>query len=202
MRKRSLSDIAADELLYKNPLLIRMLGLSTAVFASTAAKNALAMGLCALAVLMLSAVTLSVLRGVITDASRKWCVLFTVCGYTTLVHLFVRAFFHGADAALGIYLPLIAVSGLCFTHGSAIASRVSPVPALLDALFVGLGYLAAMTVAAVIRELFGMGSFFGIRIFNGGVAFLATPAGGFILFGILAAAVTYFSGKRRDSDEL
>ena len=149
MRKRSLSDIATDGLFFKNPLLIKMLGLCTAVFASASIKGALAMGICTLAVLLLSALTLSLIRGVITDESRKWCVLFTVCGYTTLVHLFVRAFFHGADAALGVYLPLIAVSGLCFTHGAVIASKTSAVPALLDALFVGFGYLFAIIAAAL-----------------------------------------------------
>lgn len=202
MKKRTLSDIASDGLLFRNPLLIRMLGLCTAVFASASAKNALTFGLCTMAVLVLSALTLSLLRGIITDTSRKWCVLFTICGYTTLVNLFVQAFFQQADAELSIYMPLIAVSGLCFTHGSAVASRVSAMPALLDSFFVGLGYLFAMTVTGVIRELFGTGRVFGIRIFDGGAAFLATPAGGFIVFGILAAAVTYFSGKRRDSDEL
>lgn len=201
MKNRSIKSLALDGLFYKNPLLIRLLGLCTAVFACGTLKGALAMGACTMAVLLLSALTLSLLKGLITDEARPVSVLFIVCGYTTAVQLFVKASFPETDALLGIYLPLIAVSGLLFTHGAEFSSKNGVPASLLDALFTGLGYTAAMVTAAALRELFGRGQLFGIKIFSGGAAFLATPAGGFIVLGLLAAVLSFFTRRRRDRDD-
>ena len=141
MKKRTVSWLAADGLLFKNPLLVKMIGLCTAVFACGTVKDALGMGLCTLVVLVLSSLTLSALRGMLTNGARKAATLFIVCGFTTLVHLFVKAYFPELDASLGIYIPLIAVGGLCYSFGVGFASKAPVLSSLAGSVFQGLGYL-------------------------------------------------------------
>lgn len=201
MKKRTVSGLAADGLLFKNPLLVKMIGLCTAVFACGTVKDALGMGLCTLVVLVLSSLTLSALRGIVTENARGAATLFVVCGFTTVVHLFVKAYFSGLDVSLGIYIPLIAVGSLCYSFGVGFASKAPIVSTLAGSVFHGLGYLVAMLAAAVIRELFGRGQLFGHSIFGGGMTFLTTPAGGFIVLGLLAAVLSFFTRKRRDKND-
>ncbi len=201
MRNRSIISIAADSLLYKNPLLYGLLGLCTAVFASTTLEKALIMGLCTGICLVLGSLTVSALRSFTDDTFRPITVILTVSGFAAAITLFVRGFFPQSYEGIGVYLPLIAFSGLCYSHGANYAAKNGIVSTLVDAVFTAIGYAAAMVLTALVREVFGRGELFGKEIMGSGIYFLTTPAGGFICLGILAAFVSFLSRKRRDKDD-
>ncbi len=62
----------------------------------------------------------------------------------------------------------------------------------------GLGFTAAITILASIREIFGSGSFLGQDIMGSGyqpMSLLITPAGGFLTLGILLVIVNLIRKK-------
>lgn len=198
MKNRSISTLLCEGVLYKNPLLVKMLSLSVAVLACGTLKTALVLGLCTTLSMMLSAPTVSALKGLLTEKTRAVASLFISCGYVSAVCLFVKACIPSADAS---YLPLIAFSGLCLSFCVGFAAKNSVTSSLAGACFSGLGYTAAVLVTAFIRELFGSGKLFGAALFNGGISFLTTPAGGFVCLAFIAAAVSFITNRRRGEDE-
>lgn len=198
MKNRSLSTLLGDAVLYKNPLLVKLLSLSVAVLACGTLKGALVLGLCTIVSMMLSALTVSAVKGLLTEKTRAVASLFICSGYVSAVCLFVKACMPQAYAS---YLPLIAFSGLCLSFCTGFAAKNGIGSAFISAFFSGLGYTAALMVTAFVRELFGRGELFGVNVFNGGVAFLTTPAGGFVCLAFIAAAVSFINSKRRSEDE-
>ncbi len=201
MRNRSIISVAADSLLYKNPLLYGLLGLCTAVFASATLKGALIMGLCTALCLILSSLTISALRSFTDDNFRPFTVILIVSGYAAAITLFVKGFFPQSYEIVGVYLPLIAFSGLCYSHGINYADKNGIVSTLVDGVFTAIGYSAAMLIVAFVREFLGRGELFGKKLIGNGLYFIATPAGGFICLGMLAAFISFVSRKRRDKND-
>jgi len=200
MRKRGIGYYAKHAIVFSNPLLTQLLGLCTAVFACKTVKSALIMGACTTIVLVLSAVTVSALRGVMPKSARRGVSIAVICGYVTALQLLLKAYMPWADNTLGVFVPLIAVSGLAFVYTADLAARLSFGIAVSASLFGGIGYTLATVLAAAVIELFGSGSLFGTKVM-GGAHMLTTPAGAFICFGLLAAAVRFISRKRRDEDD-
>ena len=94
--------------------------------------------------------------------------------------------------ALGIFLPLITVNCIVLGRAEAFASKNGVLPSAFDGLVMGLGYTAALLVLAMIRELFGQGSLFGIDVFGSGyspVLMMILPSGAFIVLGCMIAVV-------------
>ena len=61
--------------------------------------------------------------------------------------------------------------------------------AALDGLFMGVGFMLGLMVMALVREVLGLGQFFGIELWTGfSIGMLTTSAGGFLVFGLLIAA--------------
>lgn len=201
MKKRRIGYYAKHGLAYSNPLLTQLLGLCTAVFACKTVKTALAMGICTTVVLVLSAVTVSALRRVIPKGARRGVSIAVICGYVTALQLILKAFLPWVDNALGVFVPLIAVSGFVFIYTAELAARLGLGTAVCASLFSGIGYTLATVVVAAVIELFGSGSFLGTKVMGGGAHMLTTPAGAFICLGLLAAAVRFISRKRRDEDD-
>ena len=201
MKNRRIISVLIDGLIYQNPLLVKMLSLSVAVLACASLKDAFIVGFCTLIALVLSSVTVSAIKNVLTEATKTLSCLFIITGYVSVICVIVKACFPNVDADVGYYLPFIAASGRClsFCAGFAVKNSISSVA--FGALSSGLGYMAALVVSAFVRELFGRGELFGISLFDGGITFLATPAGGFICFAFLAAAVSYISNRRRDNND-
>ncbi len=201
MKNRSLSTVLMDGILYKNPLLVKMLSLSVAVLACGTCKDALALGICTFLTLLLSSLTLSAVRKILTEGTKTLACLFISCGYVSVIAVAVKACFPTLHEEIGTLLPFIAASGLCLSFGAGFASKNGISSTLVGAVASGLGYMAALLVTAAVRELFGRGTLFGITAFGGGIPFLTTPAGGFICLAFIAALVSFINSKRRDEND-
>jgi len=98
--------------------------------------------------------------------------------------------------ALGIFLPLIAVNCVIFARAEMFANKNKVFDSILDALGMGIGFTIAVLLLAVIREVLGSGSIFGIMLpavshFN--LPILTMAPGGFIVFGCLIALINKIS---------
>ncbi len=151
-------------LVKENPVLVLVLGTCPTLATSTSISNALGMGLAATVVLLCSNVVISALRKVIPDKVRIPCYIVLIAGFVTMVQMLVKAFAPALDAALGIYLPLIVVNCIILGRAEMFANKNKIFDSAVDALGMGAGFTLALSLMALIREVFGNGTFFGLPI--------------------------------------
>ena len=169
----------------ENPLLILFLGACTAMGATTTLLGAVAMGVAALVVMVLSALVITALKKVIPECARIPSVVIILTAFVSIVQMLMNAFLPEIYQMLGIYVAVAAVDLLIF--GTADESCV------VRAVKNGLRFLVILVIMGLVREVLGSGSVAGFDI-----AFLAdytipvmTKApGGFVVYSILAAVIS------------
>ncbi len=174
----------------ENPVLRLVLGTCPTLAVSTAAINGIGMGVSATLVLLGSNIAISLLRNVIPDKVRIPAFITIIATFVTIIQMLVKAFLPSIDSALGIYLPLIVVNCIILARAEMFASKNPVLPSILDALGMGIGFTAALTLMGMIRELIGAGTLFGISVTQSYIdpmIILILPPGGFFVFGVLVA---------------
>ena len=86
----------------ENPVLRLVLGTCATLAVSTAASNAIGMGLATTFVLVCSNAVISLLRKVIPDKVRIPSYITIIAGFVTIVQMFIKAYSPDLDKALGI----------------------------------------------------------------------------------------------------
>lgn len=176
----------------ENPIFKMVIGICSALAVTTAASNGIAMGMALTFVLTCSSILVSILRNVIPSTVRIPCYIIVVATFTTVVDLFMKAYFPALYEVMGIFIPLIVVNCIVLARAEAFASKVSVARATADALGMGLGYTWAITLISMIRELMGEGTLFGYQVmgesFTPWVSAILPP-GAFIVMGILVGLI-------------
>lgn len=174
----------------ENPVLRLVLGTCPTLAITTAAINGIGMGVAATLVLIGSNVVISLLRNVIPDKVRIPAFITIIAAFVSIIQMLVKAFLPSIDAALGIFLPLIVVNCIILARAEMFASKNPVLPSILDAVGMGIGFTAALTLMGMIRELLGAGTIFGLEITKGAIEpmlIFILPPGGFFVFGMLVA---------------
>ena len=183
----------------ENPVLVHVLGTCPTLATSTSVVNALGMGAAATIVLICSNAVISALRKVIPDKVRIPCYIVLIAGFVTMVQMLVKAFAPALDQSLGIFLPLIVVNCIILGRAEMFANKNTVIDSVLDAVGMGAGFTLALSLMAVIREVFGNGTFLGIEIpvlVDTKISILTMAPGGFFVFGILIAAMNKFAKNK------
>ncbi len=191
----------SDALLKQNPILVQLLGMCSVLAISTTAVNAIGMGAAVTVVLIFSNILISLLRKLIPGEIRIAAFIVVISGFVTAVQLIIKAYLPSLDKSLGVFIPLIVVNCIILARAEAFASKNGVLPSLLDGLFMGIGYTAALLLLSIIREFLGYGRFFGIELFGDGfvgVQMFVLPSGAFILLGILIAVFNYVLGRSKN----
>ncbi|HHV18492.1 MAG TPA: electron transport complex subunit E [Thermoanaerobacterales bacterium] len=188
----------------ENPIFRMVIGICSALAVTTAANNGIAMGLALTFVLTCSSILVSLLRNVIPSKVRIPCYIIVVATFTTVVDLFMKAYFPALYEVLGIFIPLIVVNCIVLARAEAFASKVGVARATADALGMGLGYTWAITLISMIRELLGAGTLFGYQVMGDGFTpwiSAILPPGAFIVMGILVGLINMINRKTvKDTD--
>ena len=174
----------------ENPVLRLVLGTCATLAVTTAASNAIGMGLATTFVLVCSNAAISLLKKVIPDKVRIPAYITLIAGFVTIVQLLVKAFVPSLDEALGVFLPLIVVNCIILGRAEMFASKNPVLPSIVDGLGMGVGFTAALLAMGIIRELLGAGTVFGLPVLSGfmdPIIIFLLPPGGFFVFGILVA---------------
>jgi len=197
--KNSKLAIILKGLIKENPVLVLILGTCPTLAISTSVTAALGMGLAATAVLICSNIAISALRRVIPDQVRIPCYIVLIAGFVSVVSMLLEAYAYSLYESLGVYLSLIVVNCIILGRAEMFANRNTVIDSLLDGLGMGLGFTLALFAMAVIREVFGSGSFAGIPIpwlSENPFAILTMAPGGFAVFGLMIALVNKFTKGR------
>ena len=182
----------------ENPVLRLMLGTCATLAVTTAASNAIGMGLATTFVLVCSNAAISLLKKVIPDKVRIPAYITIIAGFVTIVQMIVKAFVPDLDKSLGVFLPLIVVNCIILGRAEMYASKNKVLPSIVDGLGMGVGFTAALLAMGIIRELLGAGTVFGVPIlsnFMDPIIIFLLPPGGFFVFGLLIAVAGKLSAE-------
>ena len=189
----------------ENPVLRLVLGTCATLAVSTAASNAIGMGLATTFVLVCSNAVISLLRNVIPDKVRIPSYITIIAAFVTIVQMFIKAFSPELDSALGIYLPLIVVNCIILGRAEMFANKHRVLPSIVDGLGMGVGFTATLLAMGIIRELLGSGTIFGLPVtagFMDPILIFILPPGGFFVFGLLIALANKLSGEGKGPEEM
>ena len=192
MKKLNIKQMFLDGIIYKNPVLVQLLGLCSMLAITTSVSNAIGMGAAVTAVLICSNLLISLLRKFIPKQVRIAAFIVIISGFVTAVELLIKAFLPALDQSLGVFIPLIVVNCIILARAESFASKNPPLASALDGLTMGIGYTIALIVISAIRELLGNGTIAGISILGSSykpMLFAILPPGGFIILGCLIALV-------------
>lgn len=182
----------------ENPLLRLVLGLCPALAVTNEAKNGLAMGLAATAVLLGSNLVISSLRKLIPPRVRIPVFIVVIASFVTIIDMTMHAFFFELHRVLGLFVPLIVVNCIILGRAEAFASKRPVINSLLDGVGMGVGFTLALIVLGAVREIFGYGTIFGVTVFGAGfnpALIMILPPGAFLALGFLLAFMNKLTGK-------
>ncbi len=186
-------------LIKENPTLVTLLGMCPTLAITTMASNAIGMGAAATFVLICSNTAISLLKKVIPKQVRLPAYIVIIAGFVTLVGLLLQAYIPAVYDALGIYLPLITVNCIILGRAEMFASKNNVLSSVLDGAGMGIGFTFALLAVGSVREIFGSGSWFGIKLcpdFLQPMTIFILPAGGFFVLGCVIAVVNRIANRK------
>ncbi len=197
-KKPSKLSILTKGIIKENPVLVLLLGTCPTLATTSSAINGVGMGVSAMAVLICSNIVISLLRNIIPDKVRIPCYIVVIAGFVTIVQLMLQAFIPSLYASLGLFIPLIVVNCIILGRAEMFASKNNPFDSALDGIGMGLGFTLALGIMGGVREFFGAGTLFGFAILPAelGMGIFNLAPGGFFVYGILIAAVNYFTNGK------
>ena len=150
--------IAKDGLWSNNAVLVQMLGLCPLLAVSNSVINALGLGLATIAVLILSNMSISLIRNIVRPEIRLPVFVIIIASVVTTIELVMHAWFHELYLILGIFIPLIVTNCSIIARAEAFASKNSLGKAAFDGLMMGLGFTLVLVVLGAMREVIGLGT--------------------------------------------
>ena len=156
--------ILKDNLWTNNPIFIQILGICSTLAVTNSMRNTMIMTLGVTFATALSSLTLSALKDLIPRKVRMIIQVVVMSFYVILLDILLRAYLPDVSKQLGPYVGLIITNCILMGRAEAFAQANKPLLAFWDGLTSGLGYMAVLMAIAVVRELLGFGTLFGVRV--------------------------------------
>jgi electron transport complex protein RnfE len=184
----------------ENPTFVLALGLCPTLAVSTTLSNGAGMGAAATFVLLGSNIIIALIKNLVPDKIRIPCYIVVIATFVTIAELFMKAYSPALNRALGIYVPLIVVNCIVLGRAEAYASKASLTNSILDALGMGLGFTLALLLISGIREILGMGTFFGRTLLKSyePIFLFALPSGALLVIGLLMGLFNIIKANKRE----
>ncbi|MEK7315325.1 MAG: electron transport complex subunit RsxE [Candidatus Eisenbacteria bacterium] len=181
----------------ENPVFRLALSLCPAVAVTTTVANGIMLGVAVLLVQVLSSVTVALTRRAIHPRVRIPVYTIIIAVWVSAIDMVLAGFFPSLYAQVGLYVKLIVAFAIIISRLEVFASRMPLIPTFWDGLGMGLGFLFALIVIGVFRELLGSGAILGYAVVpEKPLLFFALPAGGFFSIGLLMAFFNVLERRR------
>lgn len=205
----NIKQLMTKPLLKENPIGLQILGVCSALAVTTSLNVALVMCMAVIAVLAFSNLFVSLIRAQIPSSIRIIVQMTIIASLVIVVDQVLKAFAYDVAKQLSVFVGLIITNCIVMGRAEAFAMANPPGLSFLDGIANGLGYSLVLIVVAVIRELFGSGSLFGIQLLpliteggwyepNG--LMLLPPSAFFIIGGFIWAVRTYDTAQVEKAD--
>ena len=191
----------------ENPVFVLVLGLCSVLAVTTTFEKSYMMGLVVLIILVISNTVVSIIRKLVNDEVRIPVYIIIISTLVTVSEIILNRYSKPLYDAFGIYLPLIVVNCIILGRALSFASKNKVLDSIKDAFKSGLGYLVAISLFGLFRELLGngtitiindMSNLIGYRwivnVFNNNILpnkLFISSGGAFILLGVLIGIVNY-----------
>ena len=207
-------EISIQGLWKNNPALVQLLGLCPLLAVTNTVTNALGLGLATLVVLVVSNLTVSLVRNWVTNEIRIPVFIMIIASFVTIIQLLMNAYTYELYLSLGIFIPLIVTNCAIIGRAEAFASKNDPITSAFDGLMMGLGFAIILVILGAIREILGQGTLFsGSEILLGDWAKSLTitfaqfdqqfllailPPGAFLCMGFIIAIKNFIDAKQNE----
>ncbi|MFR9651587.1 MAG: electron transport complex subunit E [Rikenellaceae bacterium] len=179
--------LVTDGIIKNNPVFVLILGMCPVLGTTTSAINGLGMGCATMAVLTMSNIAISLIKGIIPSKVRIPAFIVVIASFVTIVQMLMEAYLPSLYASLGLFIPLIVVNCIILGRAESFASKHNPFESALDGIGIGLGFTLSLTTLGATRELLGNGSIFDFSLGYGDYSpliFILAP-GAFFALGYL-----------------
>lgn len=168
----------------ENPVFVMLLGMCPTLAVTNSVMNALAMGLAASFVLVMSNLLVSMLRNFIPKQVRIATYIVIIATFVTIVDYMIQVISLALYASLGAFIQLIVVNCIILGRAEAFASRNSVRQSVIDGVGMGAGFTFALVCLGSVRELLGNGTLLGFSVFGPQFepwSIMILPPGGFFV---------------------
>ena len=199
-----------------NPIFVLMLGLCSSLAVTTKVENAYLMGLSVFIVLLFSEIVSSLMKKIVPENVKIPVYIVIIGTFVTILEMVLKEYINPLYNALSIYLPLIVVNCIVLGRVLSVSSKSNVRTSIKDSIGISIGYTLALILISLFREVLGSNSITLIdslsEITNFKLIFtvfpknnlipmniLASPAGAFIILGLLMALFKYVGGKHESN---
>jgi electron transport complex protein RnfE len=180
----------------ENPVFRLALSLCPAVAVTGGVKNGFLMGVAVVFVMTMVNGTVSLLRNFINPKVRIPSYMFIIATWVTVTDQVMAATQRAVYKEMGLYIVLIVAFAIVLSRAEMFASKNKLLPSLADGFAMGLGFLLALVLLGVFREMLGKGSLWGNQILPGKpVLIMIMPAGGFFAMGLMMGWLNWIDRK-------
>lgn len=193
----SSKQVLIDPLIDNNPITLQMLGICSALAVTTSLLPTVLMCLALTCVISLSNVIISSIRHQIPNNIRLIVQMTIIASLVIVVDQMMQAFAYQTSKQLSVFVGLIITNCIVLGRAESFAMHNGVRLSLLDGFGNGLGYSLILIVIAVIRELLGAGSLFGVQLLaltkDGGWyvpnGMMLLPPSAFFIIGLMIWAI-------------
>ncbi len=149
-------------LIERNPVFVLALGLCPTLAVTTEVKNAAAMSVAVIIVVTCANTIVSLIRNYIPSEVRIPSFIVVIGSFVTMIEIIFKATLPPEiNSKLGIFIPLIVVNCSILHRAESFAYHHGLGRSILDGLGIGTGFGIAICLTAAVREILGMGTFWG-----------------------------------------
>ena len=157
-------NVLRDGTAAKNPIVVAVLGICSALAVTNKVENAIAMGLGLTFVVIASSLVVSLIRNFIPSKVRIVTYMVIISTFVITVQMFLQAYFPAISKALGAYVGLIITNCIVMGRAEAFAVKNPIRYSILDGLANGLGYTFVLVLVSSIREILAFGTFLDFKV--------------------------------------
>ena len=199
--------LAIEGLWHNNPIFRQVLGICSTLAVTNLVLNTVVMCAALVFTLSLSSATVSLLRTFTPRNIRMMVETLIIAFYVIIVDVLLKAYWPQMSTNLGPYVGLIITNCIVMGRCEAYGNSNPPGRAFVDGMFNALGYSFVLLIIATFRELFGMGTLFGLPMpyFSGPYwdpwIIMVMPPGAFFMLGMVVWVFRSIQSAREDKSE-
>ncbi|MCH2106204.1 MAG: NADH:ubiquinone reductase (Na(+)-transporting) subunit D [Planctomycetes bacterium] len=158
--------VLVDPLHVQNPITLQVLGICSALAVTTKVETALVMSAALTFVLVLSNVSISLLRNKIPGSVRIITQLSIIASLVVVADQLLQAFLFDVAKEISVFVTLIITNCIVMGRAEAFAMQNPPGKSALDGLSNSLGYSWVLIAVGLFRELLGSGKILNYTVFE------------------------------------
>jgi electron transport complex protein RnfE len=183
----------------QNPTFVMVLGMCPTLAVTVSAVNSLSMGISTALVLIASCGLVSMMRNITPKEVRIAVYIVIIATFVTVVDYAIQAISLALYDALGAFIQLIVVNCIILGRAEAHAAKNPPLPAMINAAGMGVGFTIGLLALGLVREILGAGTLFGVSLFSANFqpwVIMVLPPGGFFVLGAWLLLFSWWARRK------